>query len=358
MPPSARTPEPERGPARAAFGSEPDASGGGRGGPGGARGASAEAGTRTGRNAPAHTPRRTRPAAHAPAAPRASAATPPAAHRAPAAPAPTPLAAFLRARRALVRPEDVGLVGSGRRRLPGLRREEVAALAGISAAYYLRLERGRDRHPSPEVTEALADVLRLDAEARAHLRALAVGRPAAQAPYAPETVPEPVRRLVLSRHDTPAFVQGRYHDVLVANPLATALSPSYREGVNLLRATFLGTAVRPLYEDWPEVAASVVASLRAQTGPAPADPGFAALIDELREGSEEFRTLWDRHDVRARTAGRTRVLHPCAGPLDLAYEKLTILPDEGQLLVVYHAAPGSRTESLLRTLVEAGPGRP
>ncbi|MDT0425053.1 helix-turn-helix domain-containing protein [Streptomyces evansiae] len=261
--------------------------------------------------------------------------------------APTPLAAFLRARRALVRPEDVGLTGSARRRLPGLRREEVAALAGISAAYYLRLERGRDRHPSPEVADALADVLRLDADARAHLRALALGRPRHPAPHAPETVPEPVRRLVLSRRDTPAYVQGRYHDVLVANPLATALSPSYRPGVNLLRAVFLDETPRPLYEDWESVIAALVASLRVRDA-----PGLAPLVAELREKSDDFRRLWARHDVSPRTAGRTRLLHPDLGPLDLAYEKLTVLPDEGQVLVVYHAERGSRTAGLLASLGE------
>ncbi|MFD7313692.1 helix-turn-helix domain-containing protein [Streptomyces sp. NPDC059883] len=266
------------------------------------------------------------------------------------APSTSSLGDFLHARRALVRPEEVGLTASPHRRLPGLRREEVAALAGISAAYYLRLERGRDRRPSPEVTDALARVLRLDADARVHLHALARGRPAYPAPYAPETVPEPVRRLVLSRTDTPAFVQGRYHDVLVANPLATALSPSYRTGVNLLRATFLSDRVRVLYDDWDRVSASVVASVRAQAGPAPTDPRFAALIAELRSGSEEFRLLWDRHDVRPRTAGGTRLVHPTLGVLDLSYEKLSLLPDEGQVLVVYHAAPGSREAALLASL--------
>lgn len=252
-----------------------------------------------------------------------------------------------------MRPEQVGLTASPRRRLPGLRREEVAALAGISAAYYLRLERGRDRHPSPGVVDELARVLRLGTDARARLHALALGGHTHPAPHAPETVPEPVRRLVLSRTDTPAFVQGRYHDVLVANPLATALSPSYRSGVNLLRAAFLGDRVRRLHDDWDRTAASVVASLRARTGPAPTDPRFVELITELRSGSEEFRLLWDRHDVRQRTAGGTRLRHPTLGVLDLAYEKLTVLPDEGQLLVIYHAAPGSREAALLASLTAA-----
>lgn len=267
------------------------------------------------------------------------------------APPPNSLGEFLRARRALDRPEEVGLASSSRRRLPGLRREEVAALAGISAAYYVRLERGRDRHPSPEVTNALARVLLLDADARAHLHTLARGRPVPHpAPYAPETGPEPVRQLVLSRTDTPAFVQGRYQDVLVANALATALSPSYRVGVNLLRAAFLGTRVRELYDDWDFVSASVVASLRALAGSVPTDPRFATLVAELRSGSEEFGLLWDRHDVRPRTAGTTRLFHPTLGVLDLRYEKLSVLPDEGQILVVYHAPPGSREAALFASL--------
>jgi transcriptional regulator with XRE-family HTH domain len=249
----------------------------------------------------------------------------------------------------------VGLSASPRRRLPGLRREEVAALAGISVAYYVRLERGRDRHPSPEVTDALARVLRLDPDARAHLYALALGRPAQPAPYAPESVCEPLRQLVLSRTNTPAFVQGRYHDVLVANPLATVLSPSYRVGVNLLRAAFLGDRVRRLYDDWDRVSASVVASLRAQAGPAPTDPRFTGLIAELRSGSGEFRSLWDRHDVRPRTAGGTRIFHPTLGVLDLGYEKLGVLPDEGQVLVVYHASPGSREATVFASLAATAP---
>ncbi|MEW2161675.1 helix-turn-helix transcriptional regulator [Streptomyces sp. NPDC007084] len=271
---------------------------------------------------------------------------------------PGPLGEFLRARRALVRPEDVGLVASSRRRLPGLRREEIATLAGISAAYYLRLERGQDRRPSPQVTDALAGVLRLDADARAHLHALALGRHPARpsSPYAPETVPEPVRQLVLGRTDTPAFIQGRYQDVLVANPLATALSPSYRTGVNLLRAAFLGHQVRELHDDWDAVSASVVASLRARSGPVPTDLRFAGLVAELRAGSPEFRRLWDRHDVRPRTTGGTRLFHPTLGVLDLRYEKLTVLPDEGQVLVVYHAPPGSREASLLASLTASANG--
>lgn len=266
------------------------------------------------------------------------------------APPSSSLGDYLRARRALVRPEELGLAPSARRRLPGLRREEVAALAGISSAYYLRLERGRDRHPSPEVLDALARVLRLDPDGSAHLHTLALRHPPQETAPAPEQVPEGVRRLVLSRRDTPAFVQGRHHDVLVANDLATALSPSYRTGVNLLRATFLGTHARTLYEDWEDTSARVVASLRAQAGE-PADPRFAALVAQLCAGSEEFRRLWARHDVRPRTAGSTWLRHPRLGRIHLAYEKLGIPDAEGQLLVVYHAAAGSEAAALLASLV-------
>ena len=266
------------------------------------------------------------------------------------------LGTYLRSRRDQVKPEEIGLPASARRRVPGLRREEVAMLAGISAEYYLRLEQGRDLHPSPQVLEHLARVLMLDEHERAYLMQLArpVRRRATR--RAPERVAPGVRQLVMTRTDTPAFVQGRYLDVLVANPLATALSPSYRVGLNLLREAFLNPQVRALHEDWEGASGSIVASLRALAGPEAYDQRLAELVGELSVRSEEFRRLWARHDVRPRLSGVSWLNHPQLGRLQLNYEKFVIHASDGQLLVVYHAAPGSeaaRNLALLTHLVES-----
>jgi transcriptional regulator with XRE-family HTH domain len=262
------------------------------------------------------------------------------------------LGSYLRARRERVLPAEAGLPANGRRRVAGLRREEVALLAGISADYYLRLEQGRDQHPSAPVLDALAGALRLDDDATAYLHRLSAQRPRRRrsARRRPERVPDGVRQLVHSRSYMPAFVQGRYLDVLAANPLATALSPSYRVGTNLLRATFLDPEVRELYEDWESTSASVVAAVRALTGPDIDDPYLTELIGELSVRSEEFRGLWARHDVRPRTSGVSTLHHPQVGPIELSYEKLSVTGTDGQLLVVYHAAPGSAAEQALMLL--------
>ncbi|WP_433461147.1 helix-turn-helix domain-containing protein [Micromonospora sp. CA-248212] len=262
-----------------------------------------------------------------------------------------PLGEYLRARRELVGPGDVGLPAHGRRRVPGLRREEVALLAGISADYYLRLEQGRDRNPSAQVLEALARALLLDTEATAHLRRLGGHAPPERPARRPERVPVGIRQLVGSWAQTPAFVHGRHLDVLFANPMATALTPIYRVGVNLLREVFLGPRVPALYPAPEAVAASAVAGLRAQVD----DPRLTELVDELTAGSELFRRLWARHDVTARAGGGLRVFrHPQVGELELRYEKLTI-SGTTQSLVVYHAEPGSPSARSLARLGNAVP---
>ncbi|MFC0543251.1 helix-turn-helix transcriptional regulator [Kutzneria chonburiensis] len=264
----------------------------------------------------------------------------------------TRLGEYLRARRELVRPEDVGLPDQGRRRVPGLRREELALLAGISSDYYLRLEQGRDQNPSEQVLAAIARALQLDGEATAHLHALArpTARPSRRARKA-EKAADGIRQLVLSWTDTPAYVQSRLHDVLVANPMATALCPSYREGNNMMREAFLNPAVRAMYRrDWDEIIAGSVAGLRALVGPEVDDPALAELVGDLSVRSEEFRRLWARHDVRTRTSGWSYLVHPLVGPLDLRHEKLAVTGTDGQLLVVFHAEPGSRSSQALALL--------
>ncbi|MGC4820136.1 helix-turn-helix domain-containing protein [Micromonospora sp. DT63] len=261
-----------------------------------------------------------------------------------------PLGEYLRARRELIRPGDVGLPAHGRRRVPGLRREEVALLAGISADYYLRLEQGRDRSPSAQVLEALARALLLDAEATGHLHRLGGHAPTGRPARRPERVPVGIRQLVGSWAQTPAFVHGRHLDVLFANPMATALAPIYRVGVNLLRAVFLGPDVPALYPAPEAVAASAVAGLRAQVGAEVDDPRLTELVAELTTGSELFRRLWARHDVTVRAGGGLRAFHhPRVGELELRYEKLTI-SGTTQSLVVYHAEPGSASARALARL--------
>ncbi len=263
----------------------------------------------------------------------------------------TPLGAYLRARRELIRPEEVGLPSAGRRRVPGLRREELALLAGISAEYYLRLEQGRDRHPSAQVLDALAAALRLDADATAHLHRLAApDRPRRARARAPERVPEGIARLIGTWTHTPAFVQGRLFDVLAANPLAQALSPLYRPGGNMLREVFLDPDSAAVHGRWEVSAESAVAALRALVGPDVEDPALVELVGELSVRSEYFRKLWARHDVRPKRSGTGVIAHPQVGPLELRHEKLPVPDTDRQILVVYHAEPGSPSAERLALL--------
>ncbi|MFI1071664.1 helix-turn-helix domain-containing protein [Streptomyces puniciscabiei] len=262
------------------------------------------------------------------------------------------LGEFLRARRALVRPEDVGLPGGGLRRVPGLRREEVAMLAGISADYYLRLEQGRDRNPSVQVLQAIAGVLRLDADATAHLVGLAQDRPGPglRSGRPARQVPESLLELIDGWPRNPAYVQNRYTDCLAANALATALTPTYRPGVNLLRAVLLDPAERELRRDWADLTEEGVAALRAEAGADTDDPRLRDLVGELSLRSERFRTLWARHEVRPRRGRVSHLAHPQVGELDLRSTKLSVDGTDGLTLVVFHAEPGSRSAELLDIL--------
>lgn len=264
----------------------------------------------------------------------------------------TPLGEYLRARRELIRPEDVGLPNAGRRRVPGLRREELALLAGISADYYLRLEQGRDRHPSAQVLDALARALRLDEDATAHLHRLGVPEKSRRRPRPrrPERVPEGIRQLISTWSHTPAFVQGRLLDVLAANPLAEAVSPLFTPGTNMLRALFLDPATAAAHGSWEASTEGSVAVLRSLVGPDVDDPALAELVGELSVRSERFRRLWARHDVRPKRSGIGVIEHPQVGPLELRHEKLPLPDTDRQILVVYHAEPGSPTAERLALL--------
>ncbi|WP_430640996.1 helix-turn-helix domain-containing protein [Couchioplanes caeruleus] len=266
------------------------------------------------------------------------------------------LGEYLRARRELVNPADAGLRVVGVRRTPGLRREEVATLAGISADYYLRLEQGRDRNPSPQVLEALARVFGLDATATEYLLSLSTSRPTGRRARR-EAVPTGIRQL-LDALNLPAFVESRMFDVLAANRLATALSPSIRPGGNRLRSVFLDEDVRGEIPDWEQAIAGMVASFRASIGTDVGDPRTAQLVGELSLASEPFRRLWARHDVKPLAGAPTRLLHPQVGMLHLRREKLPIGDSGGQLLVIYHAEPGSdsaRALALLGSLAATDP---
>ena len=267
------------------------------------------------------------------------------------------LGEYLRARRALVAPAEVSLPESGRRRVPGLKRGEVALLAGISAEYYTRLEQGHDRHPSAQVLGALARALRLDEPATTHLFELAGTAPLArQRPGPPERVSPTVARLLNALPLQPAYVLGRWMDVLAANELMIALSPMYQPGGNVLRAAFLDRTVNALFADPEDRLRNVVAALRAVAGADADDPRLAELVGELSLKSADFRRLWARHDVLPMSGrGLHRMRHPVAGDLELSYDKFLVAGADRQLLTVYQAEPGSRSEEALAFLAAATP---
>ena len=268
---------------------------------------------------------------------------------------------YLRARRELVAPDTVGLPAGGVRRVAGLRREEVAMLAGISADYYLRLEQGRDRNPSVQVLEALARVLRLDETAADYLLGLATPRPHRHRRSRRETVPATTRQL-LDVIGLPAFVEGRYYDVLAANDLAGALSPGMRVGRNRLTSVFLDPAEQALYADWDQATVALVAAFRESVGTDADDTRRVELVGELSLSSDRFRQLWARHDVRSCDTPETRMRHPQLGDLTLNREKLAVSGAKGQTMVVFHAVPGTADAeklallaSLASTVSEARP---
>ncbi len=225
-------------------------------------------------------------------------------------------------------------------------------LAGISADYYLRLERGRDRHPSAQVVEALARVLDLDDESTAYLASLAT--PAPRAPRRsrrePERASPEIMRLLDAMAGVPAFVMGRCMDVLAQNRLAELLCGGVPGDGNIVRHVFLDPAARSLYPDWSEVAEETVAALRASAADAPDDPRLVTLVGELSVRSGEFRRLWARHDVRAKAAGSKRLVSPAVGEVTVSWETLAVTSAPGQLMVTYFAEPGSPSADALAGL--------
>ncbi len=265
------------------------------------------------------------------------------------------MAEFLRIRRGRIGPAEVGLpIGPGIRRAPGLRREELAALAGVSMDYYTRIEQGRETAPSDPVLNALARALRLTDDEHAHLLALA-DRAAGRTPRCRPVDPQPVRpglRLLLeSLRPGPAYVLNDVNDVLAANPEGLALMPGLDDWPsaqrNTIRYTFLHPAARTVFADWDRVAGNCVAHLHTAEVTAP--ERTAALITEMSAASSEFAALWRRHDVRVKRGGQTAFRHPVIGPLTLANEILGIAGD-GQRMLVYQAAPGTAEHDALLLL--------
>jgi len=254
---------------------------------------------------------------------------------------------YLRARREQLRPDDVGLAAGGRRRVPGLRREEVATLAGISSAYYLRLEQGHDTRPSAQVVEALAQALRLDSKATEYLHRLAssTGRHVAQSTV--QAVTQRLRQLI-EQVPFPAIVCNRYLDVLAANPSALAFMPGAAPAQNRMVSLFLDPAAPTVFVNWDEVADLAVCEFREAAGDLD-DPRWRALFDELSAGSERFRKLWARADVGYST-GFIHARHPEVGDVRFHRTRLDVPHSGGQVLLMYHAEPGSESAKALQAL--------
>ncbi|MEV0662362.1 helix-turn-helix domain-containing protein [Actinomadura luteofluorescens] len=266
------------------------------------------------------------------------------------------LADFLRTRRARITPDEAALPSDGRiRRVPGLRRDEVARLAGVSTEYYTRLEQGRATNPSTEVVEALCRALRMEPAECEHLRDL-LARPARarRTPAPPQRVRPGLHLMLHTLEHVPAFILGRRTDVLASNRLARevltdfdALPATKR---NLARYYLLDPAARDQVGDWERIAAETVAVLRLEAGRHPHDRQLADLVGELTVKSPEFSAWWNDHRVLRRTHGTKRYHHPVVGDLEFAYESFQVPGDTEQTLCVYNVEPASPTAEALRLL--------
>ncbi|MEU1804752.1 helix-turn-helix transcriptional regulator [Streptomyces sp. NPDC019937] len=266
------------------------------------------------------------------------------------------VSAFLKSRRGRITPEQAGLPVYGHRRVPGLRRGEVAMLAGVSVEYYTRLERGDLSGVSDSVLDALAQALRLDDTERDHLYALA--RAASTTPARVRrrprkaTVRPSVLRIIEGLHDQPAYVRNNRMDVLAANPLARALHYEVFEQTpaNTCRFVFLDPRATRLYPDWERVARNGVGALRVEAAKNPFDRELSNMIGELSTRSDAFRTLWGAHDVHVFTEGTKRFHHPAVGEMELVHESLDLSGDPGLSITVYSADPGTPAADALKLL--------
>ncbi len=270
------------------------------------------------------------------------------------------LSEFLRSRRARLSPEDAGIVSYGARRVPGLRREELAQLAGISATYYTRLEQGQSTNASESVIDAIARALGLDDDERTHLHDLA--KPAGdkrRRAARPDTARPGTVRLINAMTDVPAVVMGRRTEVLAWNRLGHALLAGHYDFTapsrpadrpNLTRMLFLAPHTRELYARWDEEAARAVASLRLVAGRHREDRGLADLVGELTLKSDAFAALWSEHPVHNCLSGHKRFHHPEVGGFELEFEILHLPDDTGHRILTYTAIPGTPSELTLRLL--------
>jgi transcriptional regulator with XRE-family HTH domain len=271
----------------------------------------------------------------------------------------TELREFLTTRRAKITPEQAKLPAyGGNRRVKGLRREEVAMLAGVSVDYYTKLERGTIGGVSESVLDAVARALQLTPAERDHLFHL-TGTTASIRPHRPRSSPRIVRpavqRVVDGLTDAPAFVATNNRDLIAANALGRAVfSPLYDAAAggvpNTARFLFLAPEAREFFADWHQTAADTVANIRTELGRDPFDAGVTGLIDDLNRESGEFRALWKSHDVRHHDTGFKNLHHPVVGDLRLTFEAMELPADPGQMLIVYGAEPGSDTADALRLL--------
>jgi transcriptional regulator with XRE-family HTH domain len=270
----------------------------------------------------------------------------------------TEIRQFLASRRARITPEQAGLPAyGGNRRVAGLRREEVALLAGVSVDYYTRMERGKLGGVSEAVLDALARALQLDEAERGHLFDLARAAnptPRTRRRPAQQRVRPGVQRILDAIADAPADVRNGRRDILAANRLGYALySEMYVDPVrpaNLARFVFLSPRARDFFPGWEGTANDLVANLRTEAGRNPYDRGLQDLVGELSTRSQEFRTRWAAHNVRQHQTGRKRLHHPVVGDLELTYEVLALPADPGLSLVVYGTEPGSPSHDALKLL--------
>ncbi|MFF3329176.1 helix-turn-helix domain-containing protein [Streptomyces sp. NPDC002888] len=270
------------------------------------------------------------------------------------------LSEFLRSRRARLKPEDVGLPDFGRhRRVPGLRREELAQLAGVSVAYYTRLEQGNGRNVSAEVLDSIARALRLTDAEHSHLTHLAKPKQHKKKSTArAQQTRASLRQLLDAIDGVPAYIGGRRSDILAWNRMAAALFGDWAElppaERNWARMVFLRPEYRELFVDWEQKAIDMVSYLRMDAGCHPDDPKLSALVGELSVKSEEFRRLWATHDVKEKGYGVKRMHHPLVGDLTLSFESFRLADDSEQTLITYHAEPGSPSAEALRLLASWG----